>query len=256
MTRSHVTLTNPWDGYWRTRPKFWTTQRQFELAGYLERGYDDTDIARRMGTTRNAIMLARKRHSISSRTDLLWSARRVAVLLGIGCSKAVTRWIERGYLAGRQGQVRGPHRQWYVRYEDIVAFLENPETHHLWQPDRITDRTVREWTADIWTGPFLTVGEVAERCFVGHQAVNSWIQRGILPAVKYGNWWIRESDLDGFIAPGQQDRTPRPWTDDDDMTLLSMRAGGAHWNEIARTLHRWPGGCCRRWQQLQEREAA
>lgn len=255
-TESQVTLTTPWDGYWRTKPRWWTTQRLFKLAGYLEAGYDDARIASRMGTTANAVQLARKRHGIRSRTELTWSSRRVAELLGIACSKTVVHWITCGYMAGQRGQSRGPNRQWYVRYEEILSFLENPDTHHLWQPERITDSGLRAWATEIWTGPFLTVGEVAERCFVGIGAVNNWIHKGDIPAVRNGNWLIRESDLDGFTPPNQRDRTgqqQRRFTPDEDALLLSLRSGGMSWPGIARHVNRTVSSVYQRHHLLVER---
>lgn len=236
--------------------KFWTSQRLFELAGYLEQGKDDTEIAALMGTSANGVRIARKRNGLRSRTAILLSAQSISKLLGVGCAKTITHWIELGHLKGRRGQVRGPNRQWYVRKEALLAFLEDPDTHHLWQPDRITDSGLRQWAAELWTGPFLTPGQVADRCFVLHSAVNDWIHRGLLPAVKNGNWWIRESDLEGFVPPNQRSKVGcacRRYGPMEDELLFELRAKGYSYPRIAKHMGRTIGSVYQRYQLLLQR---
>ena len=59
-------------------PKFWTPARLFKLAGMIELGKSDREIAATLGTTVNGVQLARKRHDIRSRTRMLMNARTVA----------------------------------------------------------------------------------------------------------------------------------------------------------------------------------
>lgn len=184
----------------------WTRARLWKLMGLLERGWSDARIAGAMGTTANAVNLARKRHGIPSRSDTLLSCRTAAELMGIGCSKTVTRWIERGWLRGTRGPKQGPHPQWQIRRADLDRFLGKPEHWHRWTPERIADVRLKEWATKLRGGVrFLTVGQAAWRCCVQPGTVHAWIAKGWLPAVRTGegegNHLIQESDLDAFAMP-------------------------------------------------------
>lgn len=190
------------DPNWRKRPRWWTPDRLFTLADLIERGLTDAQIAAELETTADAVQLARKRHGIQPRSAHLLSCRAVADLLGIGCSKKIRHLIRLKWLRGRRGQQWGPHRQWYIRREDVLAFLEHSDYWHVWSPEHITDSIIREWAIEMRVGVrFLTPGQVAWRMCVGVGAVNDWIHRGWLPARKWGNWWVLESDLDRFELP-------------------------------------------------------
>lgn len=167
-------------------------------------GQSDDEIAHKLGTTKNAIILARKRNKIKSRTAALLTAREVARRLGLGCSKTVTPWIWKKYLYGKQGQQRGgAGRQWYITEKHLLEFLENPAYWHLWEPERIPDPALRQWTLNLRQGiSFVTASEVAEQKHTSLRNVSSWIRKGYLSAVKRGyNWYIREDDLQKFVLP-------------------------------------------------------
>lgn len=180
----------------------WTPARRWRLMELLERGMTDEQIARRFGTTPEAVNLARKRHGIPSRTQTLLNCRTAAHLLGIGCAKAVRRWIAAGWLKGRRGPRRGGNRQWLITRRALMDYLEDPAHWHRWDPDRITDPLLRRWaTTRRGDVRFLTVGQAAWRACVEGTTVNQWIHKGWLPARKNGNnWFIRDEDLEALLA--------------------------------------------------------
>lgn len=180
----------------------WTPNELAEIEDLIGQGWSDERLAKRFGCTVNGIRLARKRYGIPSRTEALLNCRVIAERLGIACSKSVARWIQRGWLRGRRGQRRGGNRQWYVTEDALLAFLEDPDHWHRWDPARIVDRDLREWAEELRAGvEFLTLSEVAERTFVQPKTVGQWIDKGWLPAVRHGNRLVRESDLAGFTLP-------------------------------------------------------
>ena len=247
---SKIGATNP-------KPPRWTARDLFRLDMLLDQGLSDAAIARRLKRTPEAISLTRKRHGLKSRSSRLMSARMVADLMGVGCAKSVIAWIEHGYLAGKRGPRRGPYRQWQVDEEALWRFIENRYHWHRWEPERITDPALREWAMELRAGVrFLTPGEVAWRCCVDASAVNVWIHNGLLPAVRNGNWLVRESDLEGFVPPHQRSRagmTQTRFTPDEDARLLALRDSGATWTAIADALGRNISSVAGRYQRLTER---
>jgi excisionase family DNA binding protein len=174
--------------------------------------------------------------------------------LGIGCSKTVVRWIERGWLYGKRGQRVGPHRRWLVWEDRLLEFLEDEAHWHRWRPERITEPCLREWASELRAGVrFLRLTEVAERYYVTSRTVENWIREGRIPAVCNGNHLVRESDLAGFVPPGQRSRHGlqlRAWTTDDDAVLREMRSSGAAYAVIAQRLGRSISSVANRWHRM------
>lgn len=230
------------DPNWRRRPKVWTAPKRWQLMEYLERGYNDRQIAARFNTSPDAIKLARRRHGIRPASQQFYTARRVANLLGIPCSKTVSRWIEQGWLRAKRSFLRaGGRRHWMIKHHDLVAFLENEEHWHRWEPEHV-DRMFSQQAERRAQVRFLTTGEVAERLYVTSNAVQSWIQQERLPAVRHGNWLIREDDLDGFVQPIHRDfrkgQRRRRYSVDEDKRLRELRAAGMTFAEIGARLGR------------------
>jgi excisionase family DNA binding protein len=220
----------------------WTPERVFRLDELIRQGRSDAQIGRALGASANAVNLARKRRHLPPRRVVILSARAVARQLGVGCAKTVVAWRARGWIRARRGQWVGANRMWYFTEEAVWDFVANPAAWHAWDPARIPEAALRELALAVRGGTaYLTPGEVAERYFVSHMAVNDWIHRGVLPAVRWGNWRIREADLIGFVPPGQRDRHgTRRWAFDaeEDAAITAMRANGATWQAIADELGR------------------
>lgn len=193
-----------WHDTKRKPVRFWSRQRLWKLASFLEDGLTDAQIAKKLGTTANAVNLARKRHGIPSRTELLLSAREAAKLLGFGCPKKVVWLIEIGAIQGRLGQRRGANRQWYVTRDAILTYLEHEPTWPTYDPAKITDPVMRDWATEIRNGVrYLSLTEVAERTFVEPPTVHQWIKKGYLRAERIGrgNHVVREDALADFKRP-------------------------------------------------------
>jgi hypothetical protein len=191
----------PWQ---RGSGEHWTPEQIHRLYVLVDSGASFDAIARRLKRTRTAVEVKCKRLGIGVTTSpAALSCREVARLLGKPCSKSVTRWITKlGWLkASNAGQ---PHRPlWRVQWEDLTAFMERREHWMAWDASTITDLALREWAQEIRVGGrWLTPGEVARRLHVVPATPQAWIEKGLLPAVKYGNWWIWSADLVGFRVPG------------------------------------------------------
>lgn len=244
-------------GYWPMRGN-WTNAMLLDLESRLEAAESDKAIAKGLGKTVTAIRLARKRYGIPSRRRLRYTGRGVAQLLGVGCSKTVARWVELGWLTARRGERVGRQgRVLYISRSAIERFLDDPRGWPAWRPERIQDEGLRLWTLELRSQALLTTGQVGERLGIGHSAVHSYISRGLLPAQRYGNWWVRESDLEGFVLPcnrSKRGRSRRCFSQSERLRIWRLREEGDTWQAIADALGRNIGsvsGCYKRLRTAQ-----
>lgn len=176
----------------------WTDDRLERLYQCLEQGMGYDRIAVELECSEHAAWEARKRYGLPSRKRLTLTAHDVARLLGKRCSKSVNRWIADGWLKARRGYHRGANRVLLVSWKDLERFVANERYWVTWDPARVTHpELIRAARRPGWAR-FLTHAEVAERCCVVRGTVNSWIQKGWLKAVRYGNWFVREDWLAEF----------------------------------------------------------
>jgi len=226
-----------------THAKYWTEAQRTRLQLGIEEGLSTAAIARALpGRTRTAVNVYCKRH-VRRRQLRPLSARDVATLMGWSCGKKAARLVRSGALRGQVLALHaGPNRRFAVEYGDLELFLEDRRYWPAWDPQLIADRRLRAH-ARIARPPsaasrYLTPGEVARRFYVGCGAVNEWIQRGLLPAVRHGNWRIAESAVEDFVPPNMRPSRPRAYavhrfTAAETASLMAMRAGGATWAQIA-----------------------
>lgn len=186
----------------------WTTLEKMELEWMIEQGYSIKRCARALKRSPNSIKIKCQRLGLRLRSDRRsLHCRDIAKIMGLGCGKSVVGWVRQGWLKPLR-QKRSNYGTW--RFDELAlwAFIELHEAHMVWDPERITDPDLREHarairaTAVRWLRP----GEVARRYHVGHPTVNNWIEKGLLPGVRFGNWWIREDTLAGFVPPCDRER--------------------------------------------------
>lgn len=219
----HKRTRSPW--------RHWTAQEREELCHLIDTGYSYEAIGVKLNRSRGAIVVeAKRRHRGITTTQATLSARSVAELLGLGCAKIVSRWVRRGWLKARNaGLEKRP--LWRVDLSDLWAFMENDQTWMAWEVGRITDGALREWAEELRQGKprWLSEGEVAARYHVTTAAVAQWIYKGWLPAVRYGNHWVRESSLENWVPPCDRPKTtwnhpPAGWPRDG--WVVVAQAGG------------------------------
>lgn len=186
----------------------WTTARRFALLTLWEQGFSDRQIGARLGVSAEAIRVMRVRLGISRRRANrdVFTAQEAARMMGCGCAKTITRWIEHGLLRGRRGSVRqGRNRLWQITRNALEAFVRDPRTWPSWRVEAITDPLLQSIAAEARGGVrFLTLGEAADRFGVDTSTVGQWVDNGWLPAVRIGergNHVVRLADVDR-LAPG------------------------------------------------------
>lgn len=197
-------------GVYKTNPAHnWTEQQRLAVMLGVAYGLPSSTVAKRIGRTATAVDVFVKRNHLSRKHHGPHSGRDVARLLGVGCSKTVTRWVHNGWLKGHSRLRHGPTKMLSVLHDDLLTFLEDPRYWHVWQPERITDAALRQYTQALRTVTYLTPGQVAARFSVCAGAVNDWIHWDILPAKRYGNWRIAEHDVRNFTPPCMRKRQPK-----------------------------------------------
>lgn len=128
------------------------------------------------------------------------TARAVARALGVQ-DKAVTWWLDRGYLAGTRRAVgMGPHKMWRVQPAAIEAFLR--DYRWLYDPARIVDRGWRAFVAALPVAAYVGTIEAARLLCYQPGSIPALIRRGDLAGEKWGaNWRIPLRAIHAFVPP-------------------------------------------------------
>ena len=190
----------------------WTYEDVDRLVSLLDAGFDYTYCARQLRRSRTAIVVKAKRIRCRMlRRPTVLTAREVADLLGKKCSKSVTWWIGAGWLKARAAMMNG-RKIWRVCWDDLMDFLREERYWMAWDVARITDADLRTDMFALRAGRprWLTIGEVARRFCVLSNTVGQWIYKGFLPAVRYGNWYIREDEIADWVAPCERSKAGIP----------------------------------------------
>lgn len=113
----------PKRGTGRGRP--WTIAELDELYTLIDKGFGYSHIARKLGRSREAVVLKTARINYRlTHTRAALTARDVAGLLGLSCSKTVARWIEQyGLRARNAGTKQKPI--WRIQWDDLLTWLED-----------------------------------------------------------------------------------------------------------------------------------
>lgn len=194
----------------------WTLDELEYLADNIGRK-PKAKIAKHLNRSEGALenALYRKLNGVNQRGNI-YTARAVAQVLGISCSKTIVAWMEKGYIKGKRAPFAyGKTLCWSFEYEDIVAcLLERPwlVNLHRMEPSYFRSIIQEEFVKNPWYGckeaaPFFGL--------VGINAVHRYIYRGWLPALRQplsGNrrngswgWVIRQSSITAFL-----ENDPRP----------------------------------------------
>lgn len=154
-------------------------------------------IAEELGRSVNAIKIRQVRHGIPS------PSKRPGYLTGHDVAKilrvdihAIMTWHARGILRfdiipGERGIMNLPKRR-------VYQFAVQPKNWIYFKPHRVRDARLRrmiELAMQRWNDEWLTIGQAAAFWGVSDRALNARIRAGSLPAIRWGNWWIRKSDL-------------------------------------------------------------
>ncbi len=171
-------------------------------------------IAAALGRSPNSVKVKRVRRGLPSvtRNPDYYSARDIALMLGVSCSKTVTRWIEEGRIKPMDVEL---DCGWsLVPWERIARFAVNPDNWVLFDTKRVKDPRLCRLIAlrqDRWQDAWLTTKEAAAWYNTQHPGmplvepsdIRHVIARGRLTGVQKGvgnsSWFVRRSHLVDFV---------------------------------------------------------
>lgn len=191
-----------------TSNRFWSPEEeQFVRTHHTH--MTDAEMGAALGRSETGVKIYRNRIlRLKAMTRLPeWpSLNQIAVLLGVD-GHSVVKWANRGLIEWRdtgrgaretQGSIRVVHRPY------LKKWVLHPDHWMMFKAERIEDPQLRRMVLArqaAWNDEWWRPGQVAAYWQCDKRAVNAAIHDGTLPAVRWGNWWIRKS-----VAL----RTPRP----------------------------------------------
>jgi len=130
----------------------------------------------------------------------------VARLLGLSDSKTVGLWIREYGLKATNVANRGDKPFWHIDWLDLMEWLEDENHFMMYRPERCTEPALREHLMEIRANHpgWWSVGQVADYWGCSIQLVNTWLQRGKLRSVKYGNNYVRADEARAFVPSWKQ----------------------------------------------------
>ncbi len=188
-----------------TRGPDWSPKHRAMLRRLIQAGLSYDEIAEAMGRTPAAIRIACKRYTIRLlRAPGVYTAREIAALLGLPCSKTVAHWIAEGMLAAHNGG-RADRPLWRIQRDDLMGFMAEPLYWMAWRVGRVVDPYLRAYAEQLRDGQpgWYTPGQVARHYGAGRNTPQQWIERGFIQSQRWGNHWIHQSVLDHWAPPGQ-----------------------------------------------------
>jgi hypothetical protein len=179
---------------------------------YLNDNYGvtpDPVVCRHLKRSVNALKIISYRKLKINRKTNIYTARNVADLLGVSCSKTITAWMRKGWLKGEKTTIRcGGGLIWNFPYDNIEAFVRA----HPWffNRNKMEESYFRAIVKEEFDkDPWYTLPQACKFIGVSYisSAMASYIKKKWLHPVKKpvegGNHWtwiFRKSDLDAFMA--------------------------------------------------------
>lgn len=188
------------------------------------------EIGTTLGRSPNAIKITIVRKQIermSKRTGYL-TGNKAANALGIDVH-AVMLLVKRGILPmTRLPGIRGILQIKTIR---LYMWAINPEHWPYFKVERMQDRHLARLVTlakQRWGDEWLRIGEAAELLGTSHPVLNKHILKGNIPALDWGNWWVKRSALEGVVIPrgkGHKGVSKLFTPAADQFILRSVRAG-------------------------------
>lgn len=235
------------------KPRAWSAAELAYVHACLgEQSYEE--IARQLGRSAAAVKIAQVRYRLGapSRRAGFLTGGQVARILGTD-THAVGRWVALGLLpAGRVAGRRGILR---IAKSALYRFAVNPDNWIYFRTDRVRDPALARLIARkqaLWGDEWWTTGQVARHFgLASTSAITTAIQRGKLPARRWGNWYVRRSDALRYGFGRSRRRKTRVCSPAADAFLLRARQEwGLSFAAIDRLMKTYRGWAAYRYARL------
>lgn len=179
---------------------------------YLAKNYGilpDEEICRQLERSPNALkIMGYRAMRINHKTNII-TAREVARVMGVACSKTVIEWIDRGWLKGQQTSVRCGHTSvWNFTKEDLETFVRS--FPYVLDRDKMLEGPYRAIALEEFArDPWCSLQEACQKIGVSYNsaALPQYLKKGWLHPVKcprmsgnHWTWLFFKSDIDKFLA--------------------------------------------------------
>lgn len=203
----------------------------------------DAEIGARLGRSAEAIKIRRTRLGYPAPTlrPGWMTANRAAWWLGSDVH-AVCMLIRRGLLPAQV--LPGESGILVLRKVSLYRFAVCPENWIYFRRTKVRDPHLRrliEIQAARWDDEWWTPGQVGDYLGLKCNGVNHLVRKGVLRAKRWGNWWIKKSEVTrpGLVIWTGKGSAGYTWKPDVDAFLILGYAAGLSYTALNRLIG-WP----------------
>jgi len=188
-----------------SRSSFWTQEEHQFLAENLGI-LSHADIGRHIGRSANAVKIRQVRKGLPSASKQPgWlTGQQAAQILGIDIH-SIMQLEERGLLP--MEIIPGERKIRRIKKLRLYMWAINPEHWIYFRYEKVADQHLKRLLTlarERWGDEWWTTGQAARYFGVDCRCIHMRIMSGVLPAKRWGNWWVRRSDMLKFqIYPGR-----------------------------------------------------
>ncbi len=183
-------------------------------------------MAQHLGRSPQAVKIAQVRRRIPapSKRPGFYTANQAARILGIDVH-CITELARRGLI--RFDTLPGPRAIRQIAHVSLYVWAINPKNWIYFKPERVRDPRLRRLIgqrAQRWGDEWWTTGQAAEYFGLANSnSVTAAIYRGKLPAVRWGNWYVKRSDVLACHFVPKKGHAGYAWSARADAFLLKAR---------------------------------
>lgn len=230
---------------YQVKPPRWTEDEDRFLRDNLTR-MTDSQLAAALGRSEAAVHLRTVRDlRLPSRSKQpgCVTGNQAADMLGVEVH-VIMRLIARNLLPG--GRMVGERGIFVIRKQVLYRWAINPMRWPYFQAweGRVADPHLRRLIARQlvrWGDEWLTTGQAAAVYGRGidDTDINRCIRRGIITGVRWGNWWVKKSDILNplLVIRKGKGSDGYDWNPQADACMLRLRGEGKTYREIGRLMN-------------------
>lgn len=160
---------------------------------------DLADIAAALGRSPNAVKIQAYRRGVGLRQARaeagVYTGREAAQLLGLSCSKLISRLIDAGHLVAEVACANSMRTSYRITRQALLDFVGSPVAAICLDVNRIRDPECRAAFLRAGYPTYLSCGEAARRLGIVTNTLVKLANQGYVDGQRWGNWYFREDHL-------------------------------------------------------------